>query len=97
MPTYEYKCNNCGEIFEFFQRMTDDPVRECPVCGGELQRVISGGIGIIFKGSGFYTTDYKNSSNNLSGTTAEKKPDAPAKEARSEKNEKPEKNMQTKT
>jgi putative FmdB family regulatory protein len=62
MPTYEYKCTKCEEIFEIFQKMTDIPLKECPVCGGELQKVISGGIGIIFKGSGFYTTDSKHSS-----------------------------------
>ena len=62
MPTYEYKCGKCEEVFEIFQKMTDAPLRECPVCGGELKKVVSGGIGIIFKGSGFYTTDYKNSS-----------------------------------
>jgi len=62
MPTYEYKCMDCEEVFEVFQKMTDEPLRECRVCGGELKRLISGGMGIIFKGSGFYTTDYKNSS-----------------------------------
>jgi putative FmdB family regulatory protein len=62
MPTYEYKCNKCEEVFEIFQKMTDAPLRDCPVCGGALSKVISGGIGIIFKGSGFYTTDSKNSS-----------------------------------
>jgi putative FmdB family regulatory protein len=62
MPTYEYKCKQCEEVFEILQKMTDAPLRDCPVCGGALSKVISGGIGIIFKGSGFYTTDYKNSS-----------------------------------
>jgi putative FmdB family regulatory protein len=63
MPTYEYKCNKCEEVFEVFQRITENPLRVCSVCGGELKRLISGGAGIIFKGSGFYITDYKNSSN----------------------------------
>jgi putative FmdB family regulatory protein len=62
MPTYEYKCSECEEVFEFFQRMTDEPMKTCPVCAGRLNRLISGGMGVIFKGSGFYTTDYKNSS-----------------------------------
>ena len=66
MPTYEYKCEDCEEQFEFFQKMTEEPVKVCPMCGGDLQRLISGGIGVIFKGSGFYTTDYKNSSNHIS-------------------------------
>jgi putative FmdB family regulatory protein len=63
MPTYEYKCSNCEEVFEFFQKMTDEPLTTCPVCAGQMKRLISGGVGVIFKGSGFYTTDYKNSSN----------------------------------
>jgi putative FmdB family regulatory protein len=62
MPTYEYKCRKCEEIFEFFQKMTDKPVEKCPVCSGKLSKLISGGVGVIFKGSGFYTTDYKNAS-----------------------------------
>lgn len=59
MPTYEYKCNECEEIFEVFQKITDVPLKRCRVCGGTLIRLISGGVGIIFKGSGFYSTDYK--------------------------------------
>ena len=62
MPTYEYKCSQCEELFEFFQKMSDEPIKTCPVCNGELNRLISGGMGVIFKGSGFYTTDYKNKS-----------------------------------
>ena len=68
MPTYEYKCNKCEEVFEVFQKITDSPLKECPVCGGDLRRLISGGAGIIFKGSGFYTTDYKSSSASTSYT-----------------------------
>jgi putative FmdB family regulatory protein len=65
MPTYEYKCKDCEEIFERFQKITDPPLEEeCPVCGGKLTRLISGGIGIIFKGSGFYVTDSKGARNN---------------------------------
>jgi len=62
MPTYEYKCTGCEEIFEFFQKITDPPVKDCPVCGKPLKKLVSGGVGIIFKGSGFYTTDYRKSS-----------------------------------
>ena len=61
MPTYEYKCMKCNHKFEVFQKITDDPVIECPKCKGEVKRLISGGAGPIFKGSGFYQTDYKNS------------------------------------
>lgn len=60
MPTYDYKCLNCDFKFEHFQTMTDQPVKECPKCGGKAKRLISGGTGLIFKGSGFYITDYKN-------------------------------------
>jgi len=59
MPTYDYKCKKCGNIFEVFQKITDDPVKTCPECGGEVYRLISGGVGIIFKGNGFYVTDNK--------------------------------------
>ena len=57
MPTYEYKCQDCGEKFEEFQNITDPPVTRCPECGGPVQRLISGGSGLLFKGSGFYLTD----------------------------------------
>jgi len=60
MPTYEYLCQNCGHRFEAFQRMSEDPITECPICNGHVKRLISGGNGLIFKGSGFYITDYKN-------------------------------------
>ena len=59
MPTYEYKCTKCGHLFEAFQKMSDPPVDKCPKCGGPVERIISGGTGLIFKGSGFYITDYK--------------------------------------
>jgi putative FmdB family regulatory protein len=60
MPTYEYECDACGHRFEKFQMMTEKPKRKCPECGKrKLQRLIGTGAGIIFKGSGFYETDYK--------------------------------------
>ncbi len=59
MPTYHYRCRACGHEFEEFQSMSDDPITVCPKCGGETHRLISGGTGFIFKGSGFYATDYK--------------------------------------
>ena len=58
MPTYNYKCNDCGHQFSVFQKMSDDPVQECPQCEGKVRRIISGGSGMIFKGTGFYLTDY---------------------------------------
>ncbi len=57
MPTYEYSCDSCGNDFEVFQKMSDEPVRVCPKCGQAVHRVLSGGIGISFKGSGFYVND----------------------------------------
>jgi len=59
MPTYDYKCEACGHTFEQFQAITDDPLTECPECGGEVRRLIGSGGAVIFKGSGFYATDYK--------------------------------------
>ncbi|TET97209.1 MAG: zinc ribbon domain-containing protein [Candidatus Zixiibacteriota bacterium] len=61
MPTYEYRCENCGHMFEAFQTMSEPPVEKCPVCNGKVKRIISGGAGLIFKGSGFYITDYRSS------------------------------------
>lgn len=58
MPTYEYECKNCGIRFDQFQKMSDAPLRVCPECGGTVERIISAGAGIIFKGSGFHATDY---------------------------------------
>ncbi len=57
MPTYEYQCPE-GHAFEKFQKMTDKPRAKCPVCGKTATRKISGGAGLVFKGSGFYITDY---------------------------------------
>ena len=60
MPTYEYVCRACGHEFEKFQKMTEDPITTCPVCGEEkVERLISSGGGIVFKGPGFYATDYR--------------------------------------
>jgi putative FmdB family regulatory protein len=59
MPTYEYECKDCGHTFEVFQNMSDAPLKECPECGKEVRRLINGGSGVIFKGSGFYVTDKK--------------------------------------
>jgi len=59
MPTYEYECLDCKDRFEEFQKITDKPLSQCPKCGGKVRRLISGGAGVIFKGKGFYVTDYK--------------------------------------
>ncbi len=62
MPTYEYRCSECGHTFDVFQRMSDDPRAECGECGSAAERLISGGGGLLFKGEGFYITDYRSES-----------------------------------
>ena len=59
MPTYEYECEKCGYKFEEFQSIKAEPLKKCPKCKGKLRRLIGTGAGLIFKGSGFYITDYK--------------------------------------
>lgn len=72
MPTYDYKCLNCNYTFEYFQPMTAAPLTKCPQCEGTLKRIIGTGAGPIFKGSGFYQTDYKSkSSSKKSGNEVE--------------------------
>ena len=61
MPTYEYECKKCG-LFDLFQSITAKPIKKCPTCKGKVKRLIGSGSGIIFKGSGFYETDYKKKS-----------------------------------
>lgn len=62
MPTYEYICGKCGHVFDEFHGMKESPMMLCPKCKGKAKRQIGTGGGIIFKGSGFYQTDYKKSS-----------------------------------
>ena len=64
MPNYDYECQQCGKRFEVFQSMNDAKLKDCPepVCGGEVKRLLGTGGGIIFKGAGFYQTDYRSSS-----------------------------------
>jgi len=59
MPTYDYECTHCGHNFEAFQKITDKPIESCPKCKNKIKRLIGSGSGIIFKGSGFYATDYR--------------------------------------
>jgi putative FmdB family regulatory protein len=103
MPTYEYECKICGYTFEQFQHMSDEPVKICPECGKEVRRLINGGGGVIFKGSGFYTTDKAGGKGAADTKSAEKaaKPDeaksadqggsadASAKEAKAESKAEP--------
>ncbi len=75
MPTYEYKCNHCGYVFELFQTMSAEPVKTCPKCKGEVKRLIGPGSGPIFKGTGFYQTDYKNAKPAGKSTSESKPPE----------------------
>jgi putative FmdB family regulatory protein len=64
MPTYEYRCQKCGHEFSEFQRIVDPPIKDCPKCSKKscVEQIISGGSGLIFKGTGFYETDYRRKS-----------------------------------
>lgn len=77
MPTYEYACPKCG-VFEKFQSMKDDPLPKCPTCRSKIKRLIGTGAGIIFKGSGFYQTDYRSDNYKVSAKSDGKAPSAPA-------------------
>lgn len=70
MPTYGYRCENCGVEFERFQRITEPPVTECPECGGNVRRLLYP-VGILFKGPGFHITDYRKSNGSSSDGKSE--------------------------
>ncbi|MHC4119349.1 MAG: FmdB family zinc ribbon protein [Planctomycetota bacterium] len=101
MPTYDYVCGKCEHQFEQFQSITAKPIRKCPECGKmQLQRLIGAGAGIIFKGSGFYQTDYRSESykqakkndtkpSSTSKDTTKKKSDAKAKDSKPTETSKP--------
>lgn len=84
MPTYEYKCRACDHRFEAFQSMTESPITKCPHCGkDEVERLISAGGGLLFKGSGFYITDYRKDSykreaKKETSTPTDSKPSSPS-------------------
>ena len=82
MPTYEYECEKCGKIFDYFQSFSEEPKKTCEECGGKLRKLMSAGTGLIFKGNGFYITDYKNKSASTpppDTSTTENKTTTPAK------------------
>ena len=90
MPTYEYECRACSHTFEKFQSMSDEPVKICPQCGGAVRRMIGGGTGIIFKGSGFYITDSKKAGTaSTSSSSSSSGPSSAASPASAEKTSTP--------
>ena len=89
MPTYEYACNRCQHCFEKFQSMTEKPIRKCPKCGRlSVRRLISSGAGFIFKGSGFYQTDYR-SKNYQEAAKKEKPSETSGSDGKEKKSEAP--------
>ena len=78
MPTYEYRCKECGEDLEVVQAFTDDPLTVCPNCGGELRKVFAV-PGITFKGSGFYKTDNRSKGSSSSKSSSESSSDSGSK------------------
>ena len=86
MPTYEYECGRCGYQFDRFQSITAAPLKTCPKCHGRVHRMLTTGSGIIFKGSGFYETDYKHQHASVETPPAESKgADSPKSEASADK------------
>lgn len=84
MPTYDYRCEACEHTLELFQKITESPKKKCPACGkSRLKRLIGGGAGFLFKGSGFYLTDYRSEAYKASAKSDAASP-APAAESRSE-------------
>ncbi len=101
MPTYEYECKKCDKIFEVFQSIKAEKLKTCPECGHEIKRLLGTGSGIVFKGTGWYVTDFKNkgggktdSSKTTTIPTPPKKNSAP--EARESKSSKPSKDSNSK-
>lgn len=74
MPTYEYECRSCSHSFEAFQSMSEAPLSSCPECGGPVRRLIGGGTGIIFKGSGFYVNDSRKTGSGSVASSSSAKP-----------------------
>jgi len=81
MPTYDYQCEKCGHHFEFFQSMKDAKLEDCPLdeCDGKVKRLLGTGAGLIFKGAGFYQTDYRSSSYQAGAKADSGTSSAPAK------------------
>ena len=99
MPTYDYLCTKCGYQFEEIQKMSDPVLTKCPQCKGKLKRLIGAGVGVIFKGSGFYVTDNRKSASAAAGSPkkeSSKPAETPKAEAKSAESKAPEKSSSTK-
>ena len=97
MPTYEYECKKCDKIFEVFQSIKAEKLKTCPECGSEIKRLLGTGSGLVFKGTGWYVTDFKNKGGGKSDpskttsvptSAASKKAPSTQKETKTEKSSK---------
>jgi putative FmdB family regulatory protein len=95
MPTYGYRCGSCGHQFEIVQRISEEPLTTCPTCQGKLSKVLYP-VGISFKGSGFYTTDYKDAGKSSAGSS-NGSPSSSDGSSESKPEAKPESKSETKT
>ena len=89
MVTYQYKCLICDHRFEEFQLITESPIEKCPKCGGSVKRIISGGAGFLFKGPGFYITDYRSDSYKKAAAKDKPEPAVKSSTESKKKNDKP--------
>jgi putative FmdB family regulatory protein len=88
MPTYEYRCHFCHHLLEEVQKMSDSPLVKCPFCGKEeLERIVSGGAGVIYKGEGWYVTDYSKKSSGGKEESSKKIDEKPKVEAQARSSE----------
>ncbi len=89
MPTYDYKCEKCDHRWELFQSITAKPIKKCPECGAQkAKRVIGPGAGILFKGSGFYQTDYRSDSYKQAAASDKKSQDSASSASESKSSDK---------
>jgi putative FmdB family regulatory protein len=96
MPTYDYRCKSCEHQWELFQSIKADPIKKCPSCGKlKAERVIGAGAGIIFRGSGFYETDYRSDSYKKAAE-ADKKAESPSSESKGSSEKKSETKSESK-
>lgn len=91
MPTYDYECTKCGHDFEAFHSISAEPLQDCPECDGKVKRLIGAGAGILFKGSGFYHTDYRSAGYKKAAANDKPKESTPKKDQKSASKKSPKK------